>query len=89
MPKDHLSEGRFGKYGESYIPETLVPPIEELARAYAECKKDPVFKSQFRYYLTEYAGRPTPLYFAKNLTDYIDGARIYLKRGRPVTWRCS
>ncbi len=80
MPKDHLSEGRFGKYGGSYIPETLVPPIEELARAYAECKKDPVFKSQFRYYLTEYAGRPTPLYFAKNLTDYIDGARIYLKR---------
>ena len=80
MPKDHLSEGRFGRYGGSYIPETLVPPTQELARAYAECKKDPVFKSQLRYYLTEYAGRPTPLYFAKNLTEYTDGARIYLKR---------
>ena len=80
MPKVHLTEGKFGKYGGSYIPETLVPPTEELARAYAECKKDSGFKSQFRSYLTEYAGRPTPLYFAKNLTDHIDGARIYLKR---------
>jgi len=80
MSKDHLSEGRFGRYGGSYIPETLVPPIEELERAYAKCKKDPLFKSQLRYYLNEYAGRPTPLYYAKNLTEYIGGARIYLKR---------
>ncbi len=80
MPKDYLSKGRFGRYGGCYIPETLVPPIQELERAYAKCKKDPLFKSQLRYYLSEYAGRPTPLYFAKNLTHYIGGARIYLKR---------
>jgi tryptophan synthase beta chain len=80
MPKDHLSEGRFGRYGGRYIPETLVPPIQELERAYSKCKKDPLFRSQLRYYLNEYAGRPTPLYYAKNLTQYTGGARIYLKR---------
>lgn len=80
MPKDYHNEGRFGIYGGRYIPETLVPPIEELERAYAKSKKDPQFKSQLRYYLTEYAGRPTPLYYAQNLTRYIGGARIYLKR---------
>ena len=80
MPKDRHSKGRFGKYGGSYIPETLVPPIQELERAYAKCLKDPLFKSQLRYYLNEYAGRPTPLYNAKNLTEYAGGARIYLKR---------
>jgi tryptophan synthase beta chain len=80
MPKDRLNEGRFGNYGGSYIPETLVPPIQELERAYAKCKKDSMFKSQLTYYLNEYAGRPTPLYYAKNLTEYTGGARIYLKR---------
>jgi tryptophan synthase beta chain len=64
MPKDRHSEGRFGKYGGSYIPETLVPPIQELERAYAKCRKDPLFKT-ICYYLNEYAGRPTPLYYAK------------------------
>ena len=54
MPKDYHNEGRFGIYGGRYIPETLVPPIEELERAYAKSKKDPQFKSQLRYYLTEY-----------------------------------
>jgi tryptophan synthase beta chain len=80
MLKDRHSKGRFGKYGGSYIPETLVPPIQELERAYAKCRKDPLFKSQLHYYLNEYAGRPTPLYYAKNLTEYAGGARIYLKR---------
>lgn len=80
MPKVRHSKGRFGKYGGSYIPETLVPPVQELERAYAKCRKDPLFKSQLRYYLNEYAGRPTPLYYAKNLTEYAGGARIYLKR---------
>jgi tryptophan synthase beta chain len=80
MLKDRHIKGRFGKYGGSYIPETLVPPIQELERAYAKCRKDPLFKSQLRYYLNEYAGRPTPLYYAKNLTEYAGGARIYLKR---------
>ena len=89
MPKDHLSEGRFGRYGGSYIPETLVPPIQELERAYAKCKKDPLFKSQLRYYLNEYAGRPTPLYYAKNLTEYTGGAKDLPKKRRPATRRCS
>lgn len=80
MPKDRLDEGKFGSYGGRYIPETLVPPIQELERAYSKFKKDPLFKSQLRYYLNEYAGRPTPLYYAKNLTHYAGGARIYLKR---------
>jgi tryptophan synthase beta chain len=80
MPKNYLSKGRFGIYGGRYIPETLVPPIEELEKAYNKYKRDPLFKSQLRYYLCEYAGRPTPLYYAKNLTHYIGGARIYLKR---------
>lgn len=80
MPRNRLTEGKFGSYGGSYIPETLVPPIQELETAYSKCKRDPLFKSQLRYYLNEYAGRPTPLYYAKNLTRYIGGARIYLKR---------
>ena len=80
MPKDRHSKGRFGKYGGSYIPETLVPPIQDLERAYAKSRKDSLFKNQLRYYLNEYAGRPTPLYYAKNLTEYAGGARIYLKR---------
>jgi tryptophan synthase beta chain len=80
MPRNHFREGRFGRYGGSYIPETLVPPIHELESAYSKCKKDAQFKSQLRYYLNEYAGRPTPLYYAKNLTEYVGGARIYLKR---------
>lgn len=80
MPRNRLTEGKFGSYGGSYIPETLVPPIQELETAYSKYKRDPLFKSQLRYYLNEYAGRPTPLYYARNLTRYTGGARIYLKR---------
>src|ERR671938_832686 len=72
--------GRFGKYGGKYIPETLVPAIEELESAYEKNKRDKEFQKELSYYLRNYAGRPTPLYFAKNLTDHIGGARIYLKR---------
>src|ERR671932_787563 len=72
--------GRFGKYGGKYIPETLVPAIEELESAYEKNKRDIEFQKELSYYLTNYAGRPTPLYFAKNLSDQIGGARIYLKR---------
>lgn len=73
-------DGRFGKYGGQFIPETLVPAIEELETAYEKFKIDPEFKKELAYYLTEYAGRPTPLYFAKNLTEHAGGAKIYLKR---------
>ena len=75
-PKD----GRFGEFGGKYIPETLVPAIEELEEYYLKFKNDKNFKKELDYYLREYAGRPTPLYFAKNLTQKIGGAKIYLKR---------
>jgi tryptophan synthase beta chain len=72
--------GKFGKYGGKYIPETLAPAIEELESAYEKYKNDPDFQNELSYYLNEYAGRPTPLYFAKNLTRHLGGAKIYLKR---------
>ena len=72
--------GRFGKYGGMFIPETLVPAIKELESAYYEYKNDPVFMEDLEYYLTKFAGRPTPLYFAKNLTKLLGGSSIYLKR---------
>jgi tryptophan synthase beta chain len=73
-------DGKFGKYGGKYIPETLAPAIEELESAYEKYKNDPDFQNELSYYLNEYAGRPTPLYFAKNLTRHLGGAKIYLKR---------
>lgn len=76
FPKD----GQFGEFGGKYIPETLVPAIEELESSYLKYRNDAQFKKELRYYLTEYAGRPTPLYYAKNLSEKIGGARIYLKR---------
>jgi tryptophan synthase beta chain len=72
--------GKFGKYGGKYIPETLAPAVEELESAYKKYKNDPDFQNELSYYLTQYAGRPTPLYFAKNLTNKLGGAKIYLKR---------
>ncbi|HET6518039.1 MAG TPA: tryptophan synthase subunit beta [Nitrosopumilaceae archaeon] len=73
-------KGRFGDFGGRYIPETLVPAIEELEENYLKFKNDKNFKKELDYYLKEYAGRPTPLYFAKNLTEKIGGAKILLKR---------
>ena len=75
-PKD----GKFGEFGGRYIPETLVPAVEELEEAYLKFKNNKEFKKELDYYLREYAGRPTPLYFARNLTEKIGGAKIYLKR---------
>ena len=74
------SDGRFGEFGGRYIPETLVPAVEELERSYLRFKSDPDFKAELKYYLKSYAGRPTPLYYAENLSRKIGGARIYLKR---------
>jgi len=73
-------QGRFGDFGGKYIPETLIPAIEELEENYLKFKDDRNFKKELEYYLKYYAGRPTPLYFAKNLTEKIGGAKIYLKR---------
>jgi len=71
---------KFGEFGGQFVPEVLIPPLKELEKAYEELKNDEEFKRELDYYLRNYAGRPTPLYFAKNLTEKIGGAKIYLKR---------
>lgn len=70
----------FGKFGGRYVPETLVYALDEITSAYSKLKKTKKFQNELNYYLKKYAGRPTPLYFAKNLTERIGGAKIYLKR---------
>jgi tryptophan synthase beta chain len=72
--------GRFGAYGGRYVPETLVAALDELDHAYAKAQADPAFQKRLDSLLRDYAGRPTPLYFAERLTDELGGARIYLKR---------
>jgi tryptophan synthase beta chain len=72
--------GHFGTYGGRYVPEVLMAPIEELEQAYASARIDPAFQSELADLLHNYAGRPTPLYFAKRLSAELGGARIYLKR---------
>jgi tryptophan synthase beta chain len=73
-------DGKFGKYGGRFVPEVLMAAIGELEEAYAQVKQDPSFNKELEYYLSEYAGRPTPLYYAENLTKKTGGAKIYLKR---------
>jgi tryptophan synthase beta chain len=72
--------GRFGIYGGRYVPETLMAALEELEAAYAEAQKDEAFQVELDDLLKNYCGRPTPLYFAKRLTEHCGGAKIYLKR---------
>ena len=72
--------GHFGPYGGRYVPEVLMSPIEDLEQAYAEARLDPAFQSELADLLHHYAGRPTPLYFAKRLTGLLGGAQIWLKR---------
>ena len=72
--------GRFGAYGGRYVPETLMAALEELEHAYALAKEDPTFQAELDDLLRNYCGRPTPLYFAKRLTEQCGGAKIYLKR---------
>jgi tryptophan synthase beta chain len=72
--------GRFGIYGGRYVPETLMAALEELEAAYGEAQKDEAFKAELDDLLRNYCGRPTPLYFAKRLTELCGGAKIYLKR---------
>lgn len=73
-------KGYFGKFGGKFVPETLMSALKELEKNYFMTKKDKLFKKQLKYYLKEYAGRPTPLYFAERLTKAFKGAKIYLKR---------
>lgn len=73
--------GHFGKFGGKFVPETLMPALNELEEAYEEVKRDEKgFQEELSWYLSRYAGRPTPLYFARRLTKYVGGARICLKR---------
>ena len=72
--------GRFGVYGGRYVPETLVAALDELEREYNLAKADPAFQAELADLLKNYAGRPTPLYFCKRLTEQLGGAKIYLKR---------
>jgi tryptophan synthase beta chain len=74
------ARGRYGPYGGRYVPETLVAPLEELERVYAEAQADRSFQAELDALLRDFAGRPTPLQFASRLTEHLGGARIYLKR---------
>ncbi|MCS1392079.1 tryptophan synthase subunit beta [Lysinibacillus boronitolerans] len=73
-------EGRFGQFGGRFVPETLMTALLELEAAYEEALLDPAFIEKLAYYLEEYVGRETPLYYAENLTKALEGAKIYLKR---------
>jgi tryptophan synthase beta chain len=75
-----IAAGRFGPFGGRYVPETLMAALEELERAYAKARRDARFRRELDYLLKQYAGRPTPLYFAERLTEKLDGPKIYLKR---------
>jgi len=73
-------KGYFGSFGGKFVPETLMAPLKELERAYQSIKRDLPFQRELNFLLKDYAGRPTPLYFAKKLTEELKGPRIYLKR---------
>jgi len=72
--------GHFGQFGGRYVAETLMPALLELDEAYRQAKVDPAFQKEVDYYLKDYVGRPSPLYYARRLTEHLGGARIYLKR---------
>ena len=78
--KKDATPGRFGPWGGRYVPETLMAALEEIEREYEKAKRDPKFKRRLEELLRTYAGRPTPLFFAKRLTQKLGGAKIYLKR---------
>jgi tryptophan synthase beta chain len=77
VPDQH---GRFGPFGGKFVPETLMNALEELEKAFAEAQQDPAFLAELSSLLDDYAGRPTPLYYAARMTEALGGARIYLKR---------
>src|SRR5580658_7704730 len=74
------AQGHFGPYGGRYVPETLMHPLQELEAEYFHAQTDHAFQNELKYYLREFCGRPTPLYFAERLTRELGGAKIYLKR---------
>jgi len=74
------SKGYFGPYGGRFVPETLITPLKELESSFREARRERAFKSELSFYLKNYVGRPTPLFFARRLSERLGGARIYLKR---------
>ncbi len=74
------ARGRYGEYGGRFVPETLIPALDDLTAAYTEAMNDPEFKKTFEFYLETFVGRPSTLYLAQNLTERCGGAKIYLKR---------
>src|SRR6266516_3441164 len=77
LPDDR---GHFGPYGGRFVPETLMHPLQQLEAEYFRAQQDPQFQRELDYYLREFCGRPTPLYFAERLTRELGGPKIYLKR---------
>lgn len=73
-------KGYYGSFGGSFIPPQLVEPLKEIEKEYLSAKRDPIFQKEYTDLLKNYVGRPSPLYFAKNLTKKLGGAKIYLKR---------
>src|SRR3974390_988549 len=74
------SAGHFGPYGGRYVPEVLMAPLEQLEQSYVEARQDPAFQAELKDLLANYAGRPTPLYYARRLSEMHGGAKIYIKR---------
>src|SRR5512141_3022535 len=74
------AQGHFGPYGVRFVPQTLMHPLQELEQEYFKAQRDPAFQRELEYYLKEFCGRPTPLYFAERRTRELGGAKIYLKR---------
>ncbi len=74
------ADGFFGQYGGQFVPPELKDVLAEVARAYEDAKNDPAFQAEYQELLSEYVGRPSPLFFARHLTKKLGGAKIYLKR---------
>lgn len=80
MKKQPDRQGHFGQYGGNYVPETLMGPLNELTKEYLLAKRDPAFRKELAYYLRNYVGRPTPLYYAERMSNHLGTAKIFLKR---------
>ncbi|MBI9009987.1 MAG: tryptophan synthase subunit beta [Tenericutes bacterium] len=78
--KENIMKFQYGQFGGQFVPPVVVDALNELNEAFLEAKEDPKFIEEYRYYLKNYVGRPSPLYFARNLTEKYGGAKIYLKR---------
>lgn len=77
---EQTKTGFFGEFGGQFVPDQVKEALNQVATAYNQFKDDPQFRQELAYYLKDYSGRPTPLYFAESLTKYLKGAKIYLKR---------